>query len=125
MKKTKGFELIDKRGLRLVKQPRVNVGISNLPLMMYVNVLDFKKGILKAEIDNQSGYTMSYNKGYAVNRIENRQYKEIVNALREEKEEIKDLEKREILIDLSSYKLTAGLYMLVLADNRVEFELKK
>lgn len=105
-------------------------GISNLPLGMYLSIKEISDGVVTLEIDNQSGYEMTYNGDFILEVQENGQWKTvsmldgavIVDVLYT----IPDLQKDTLTIDLYSLygTLSPGHYRLMQEDMSAEFDLE-
>lgn len=102
--------------------------LSTLPLDMTMKAVSFVDGILTLEIDNHSGYTMSYGEDYVLQKWEDGSWTDMVP----EQEygwtdiayEIEDLTTDTITCDLTFFgELPAGKYKLIKSELEAEFEL--
>ena len=102
--------------------------ISTMPLEMTMTAVKFENGILTLEIDNHSGYEMTYGEDYELQRQEGDSF------VKGEPESdigwhdiacsIPDLTKATVTCDLKPYgKLQAGVYKLIKSDMEAVFEL--
>lgn len=102
--------------------------LSTLPLDMTMKAISFVDGILTLEIDNHSGYTMSYGEDYVLQKWEDGSWTDMVP----EQEygwtdiayEIEDLTTDTITCNLTFFgELPAGKYKLIKSELEAEFEL--
>lgn len=104
-------------------------GISNLPLGMYLSIKQIKGGVVTLEINNQSGYEMTYDGCFTLEVEKDGQWQVIHMqegiAIEEVVCTIPDLQKDEVAVDLNAIygKLEAGHYRLSQDDMQVEFDL--
>lgn len=104
-------------------------GIMNLPLGMYLSVKEVKDGVVTLEIDNQSGYEMSYGGDFFLDVEKDGQWERVSMqdgvAIADIAYVIEDLEKQEYTIDLNALygELEAGHYRLYQDDMSAEFDL--
>lgn len=102
-------------------------GISDLPLGMYLTVIDYKDGVLTLEIDNQSGYEMTYTEDFTLEIKKDGEWE--VVPLKEgalivdSTSTIKDLEKNTVTYDLNDRyeSLEKGTYRISQEDMSAEF----
>jgi len=102
--------------------------ISTMPLEMTMTAVKFENGILTLEIDNHSGYEMTYGEDYELQRQEGDSFVKV-----EPKSDIvwhdiacsiPDLTKATVTCDLKPYgKLQAGVYKLIKSDMEAVFKL--
>lgn len=125
--------------LVLKKDVETEEGIASLPLGMYLRVIDYEKGILTLEIDNQSGYHMGYREVFTVVKEEDEEWQvlgtiigsELVDPEETDLDAIKeitlmDLEKTKASCDLNALgKLEPGNYQIMMEDIAAEFTLEK
>ena len=102
--------------------------ISTMPLEMTMTAVKFKNGILTLEIDNHSGYEMTYGEDYELQRQEGDSFVKVEPesdiAWHDIAHNIPDLTKVTVTCDLKPYgKLQAGVYKLIKTDMEVTFDL--
>lgn len=115
---------------RLKKDASLNgeSNLSTLPLDMTMEAVSFVDGILTLEIDNHSGYTMTYGDDYVLQKWENGDWTDMVPeqeyAWNDIAHEIADLTKDTVSCDLTFFgELPAGRYRLIKSEMKAEFEL--
>lgn len=127
---TAGYsEIVSEQGTTSAPEA-ADYGISNLPLGMYLSIKEIRDGVVTLEIDNQSGYEMTYNGDFILEVQENGQWETvsmldgavIVDVLYT----IPDLQKDTLTIDLYSLygTLSPGHYRLMQEDMSAEFDLE-
>lgn len=104
-------------------------GLSTMPLDMTMEVVDYKDGIVTVDIDNHSGYEMTYGDEYYLERqegdewisleaVEDYSWNDAVHT-------IEDLQVDTVTYDLSVFgDLQPGTYRLVKTDMYAIFEVK-
>ncbi len=102
--------------------------ISTMPLEMTMTAVKFENGILTLEIDNHSGYEMTYGEDYELQRQEGDSFVKVEPesdiAWHDIAYNIPDLTKATVTCDLKPYgKLQAGVYKLIKSDMEATFEL--
>ena len=102
--------------------------ISTMPLEMTMTAVKFENGILTLEIDNHSGYEMTYGEDYELQRQEGDSFVKVEPesdiAWKDIAYSIPDLTKATVTCDLKPYgKLPAGVYKLIKSDMEAVFEL--
>lgn len=102
--------------------------LSTLPLDMTMEAVSFVDGILTLEIDNHSGYTMTYGDDYVLQKWENGEWTDMVPeqeyAWHDIAHEIEDLTKDTVTCDLTFFgELPEGRYKLIKSEMEAEFEL--
>lgn len=102
--------------------------LSTLPLDMTMEAVSFVDGILTLEIDNHSGYTMTYGNDYVLQKWENGDWTDVVPeqeyAWNDIAHEIVDLTKATVTCDLTFFgELPEGRYKLIKSELEAEFEL--
>lgn len=102
--------------------------ISTMPLEMTMTAVKFENGILTLEIDNHSGYEMTYGEDYELQRQEGDSFVKVEPesdiAWHDIAYNIPDLTKATVTCDLKPYgKLQAGVYKLIKTDMEVTFDL--
>ena len=102
--------------------------ISTMPLEMTMTAVKFENGILTLEIDNHSGYEMTYGEDYELQRQEGDSFVKVEPesniAWKDIAYSIPDLTKATVTCDLKPYgKLQAGVYKLIKSDMEAVFEL--
>lgn len=102
--------------------------ISTMPLEMTMTAVKFENGILTLEIDNHSGYEMTYGEDYELQRQEGDSFVKVEPesdiAWKDIAYNIPDLTKVTVTCDLKPYgKLQAGVYKLIKSDMEAVFEL--
>ena len=102
--------------------------ISTMPLEMTMTAVKFENGILTLEIDNHSGYEMTYGEDYELQRQEGDSFVKVEPesdiVCHEIACRIPDLTKETVTCDLKPYgKLQAGVYKLIKSDMEAVFEL--
>lgn len=115
--------------LTLVRNEKEN-GIAHLPLGMYMEVIEYAGGKVTIEIQNQSGYDMTYGYEYYLDKEENGQWVEMEPVEEYGWEDIaiiiKDLETNAQVCDLNVFgTLEPGKYRLRKNDMDAIFELKQ
>lgn len=103
--------------------------LSTLPLDMTMKAVSFVDGILTLEIDNHSGYTMSYGADYRLQKWENDTWTDMVPqqeyAWNDLAYEIEDLTIHTVTCDLTFFgELPEGRYKLIKSEMEAEFELE-
>lgn len=111
------------------KENSEDYGVSDLPLGIKVSVVNLDSGILTLNVDNQSGYEMSFDKYGQLQRLDDdwTNIDMIDGAIIEESVyTLKDLENIEISYDLNNLygNLNKGTYRLLWEDTEVRFEVK-
>lgn len=114
-----------------LKKDALSTGESNLstlPLDMTMEAVSFVDGILTLEIDNHSGYTMTYGDDYVLQKWENDDWTDMVPeqeyGWHDIAHEIEDLTADTVTCDLTFFgELTAGRYKLIKSEMEAEFEL--
>lgn len=102
--------------------------ISTMPLEMTMTAVKFENGILTLEIDNHSGYEMTYGEDYELQRQEGDSFVKVEPesdiGWHDIACSIPDLTKATVTCDLKPYgKLQAGVYKLIKSDMEAVFEL--
>lgn len=102
--------------------------ISTMPLEMTMTAVKFENGILTLEIDNHSGYEMTYGEDYELQRQEGDSFVKVEPesdiVWHDIAYSIPDLTKATVTCDLKPYgKLQAGVYKLIKSDMEAVFEL--
>lgn len=102
--------------------------ISTMPLEMTMTAVKFENGILTLEIDNHSGYEMTYGEDYELQRQEGDSFVKVEPesdiVWHDIACSIPDLTKATVTCDLKPYgKLQAGVYKLIKSDMEAVFEL--
>ena len=102
--------------------------ISTMPLEMTMTAVKFENGILTLEIDNHSGYEMTYGEDYELQRQEGDSFVKVESesdiVWHDIACSIPDLTKATVTCDLKPYgKLQAGVYKLIKSDMEAVFEL--
>ena len=102
--------------------------ISTMPLEMTMTAVKFENGILTLEIDNHSGYEMTYGEDYELQRHEGDSFVKVEPesdiAWKDIAYSIPDLTKATVTCDLKPYgELQAGVYKLIKSDMEAVFEL--
>lgn len=102
--------------------------ISTMPLEMTMTAVKFENGILTLEIDNHSGYEMTYGEDYELQRQEGDSFVKVEPesdiSWNDIAYSIPDLTKATVTCDLKPYgKLQAGVYKLIKSDMEAVFEL--
>lgn len=123
--------------LLLTHEENSNGEIAALPLGMYLKILDFENGVLKLELDNQSGYKMEYTEIWKIEVENGADYQElgvIYGQAGKEAASEKEL-KSTILLDLTKVvlncdlnslgELKPGHYRIWMEDLESEFTLKE
>lgn len=122
---------------KIEEKNAVNDGIASLPLMVYVDAVDYRDGILTVHVDNQSGFHAALKQIYRLELQEGEQWTELSPVAESgsaigkkadqndvEMLELEDLESQELEIDLNQFgKLTEGSYKLSIDDWSTEFAL--
>ena len=108
-----------------------DLGISTLPMEMYLKVTGYHDGILLVDVINESGATMFYGRSYFLDRMNEAtgEWEELpmVEAMMwaQDMIEIADLETQSTECDLNPYgALEPGSYRIRKADMSCEFALK-
>ena len=102
--------------------------ISTMPLEMTMTAVKLEDGILTLEIDNHSGYEMTYGEDYELQRQEGDSFVKVEPesdiVWHDIACSIPDLTKATVTCDLKPYgKLQAGVYKLIKSDMEAVFEL--
>lgn len=102
--------------------------ISTMPLEMTMKAVKFENGILTLEIDNHSGYEMTYGEDYELQRQEGDSFVKVEPesdiVWHDIAYSIPDLTKVTVTCNLNPYgKLQAGVYKLIKSDMEAVFEL--
>lgn len=102
--------------------------ISTMPLDMTMTAVKLEDGILTLEIDNHSGYEMTYGEDYELQRQEGDSFVKVEPesdiVWHDIACSIPDLTKATVTCDLKPYgKLQAGVYKLIKSDMEAVFEL--
>lgn len=102
--------------------------ISTMPLEMTMTAVKFENGILTLEIDNHSGYEMTYGEDYELQRQEGDSFVKVEPesdiGWHDIACSIPDLTKATVTCDLKPYgELQAGVYKLIKSDMEAVFEL--
>lgn len=114
-----------------LKKDALSTGESNLstlPLDMTMEAVSFVDGILTLEIDNHSGYTMTYGDDYVLQKWENDDWTDMVPeqeyGWHDIAHEIEDLTTDTVTCDLTFFgELPAGRYKLIKSEMEAVFEL--
>lgn len=105
-------------------------GIANLPLGMYLSVKEIKDGVVTLEIDNRSGYEMTYGKHFILEVYKDGEWESVPMlegvAVHDIECIIPDLQKDEMTINLHALygELGPGHYRFVQDDMSAEFEIE-
>lgn len=116
-------------GIQVEPKETDDYGVMNLPLGMYLSVKEVKDGVVTLEIDNQSGYEMTYTADFALETEKDGQWESVPvqagAAIVDVLYTIADLETQEYEIDLHAMygELEAGHYRLSQEDMAAEFDI--
>lgn len=105
-------------------------GVADLPLGMYLSVKEIKDGVVTLEIDNRSGYEMTYGEHFILEAYKDGEWESVPmlegTAVHDIAYNIPDLQKNEMTINLHALygELEPGHYRFVQDDMLAEFDLQ-